>query len=131
MVDDISGATGQFFSLLRKDDKFQISNAYALRRTIQVETIKLDDIIDDGFNIPDLMKVDIEEAEELMFQGAKKIVKNAKTIIIIETYNLNIIQSFKDKEYSVFSLDESLKYAFLPKKFKSLNDAFMKKYTEI
>lgn len=131
LVDDVSGATGQFLSLLRKDDEFQISNAYGLRKTIQVETIKLDELIDDDSTIPDLMKVDIEEAEELMFDGAHKIIKNKTTIIIIETYNINVIRLFKENDYTVFSLDESSNYVFLPNKLNSLILEFKKSYIEI
>ena len=74
LVDGISCATGKFNSLLRKKDKFQISNAYRLSKTIQVETIKLEEMIDEDGSVPDLMKVDIEEAEEMMLQGHCKIL---------------------------------------------------------
>jgi FkbM family methyltransferase len=130
LVDDISGATGQFKSLLRKNDDFQISNAYGLRKTIQVETIKLDEMIDDGCEVPDLMKVDIEEAEEMMFQGACKIIKSKKTKIVIETYNPKVLKLFKDNDYSIFLLDDSSNYAFIPNTSKQLINSFGQKYRE-
>jgi len=130
VVDDLSGATGQFFSLLREDDLYQISNAYGLRRTIHVETIKLDELIDNGFPIPDLMKVDIEEAEGLMFQGAQKIIERKETIIIIETFNINIINLFKKNGYVIFIIDDNSNYIFIPKRSYRLVNQFRKKYSE-
>ena len=128
LVDDISGATGQFNSLLRKKDNFQISNAYRLRKTIQVETIKLDEMIDDDGAVPDLMKVDIEEAEEMMFQGACKIFKCKKTKIVIENYNPEFLKLFYDNGYSIFLLDDSSNYAFIPNTSKQLIHSFGQKY---
>lgn len=131
LVDDVSGATGQFNSLFRKEDNFQISNAYGLKKIIQVETIKLDEMIKDDSEIPDLMKVDIEEAEELMFQGACKIVESKKTKIVIETYNPRVLELFKKNDYSIFLLDDSSNYAFIPNASSELLVEFKQKYAEV
>ena len=131
MIDDFSGATSQFLSLMRKDDEYQISNAYGLRKTVEVETIKLDELIENEHSIPDLMKVDIEEAEELMFHGAHKIIDCKKTIFIVETFSMNVIKLFKNNDYAVFLLDESSNYAFVPKKYIRTINAIKKEYKEI
>ena len=131
VIDDFSGATSQFLSLMRKDDEYQISNAYGLRKTVEVETIKLDELIENEHSIPDLMKVDIEEAEELMFHGAHKIIDCKKTIFIVETFSMNVIKLFKNNDYAVFLLDESSNYAFVPKKYIRTINAIKKEYKEI
>ena len=74
------------------------------------------------------MKVDIEEAEELMFQGACKIVESKKTKIVIETYNPKVLKLFKDNDYSIFLLDDSSNYAFIPNTSKQLINLFGWKY---
>ena len=88
-------------------------------------------MIKDDSEIPDLMKVDIEEAEELMFQGACKIVKSKKTKIVIETYNPRVLELFKKNDYSIFLLDDSSNYAFIPNASSELLVEFKQKYAEV
>lgn len=47
--------------------------------TLNVPTMTLDELVENGYPVPDLVKMDVEGAEALVLQGAGRVLAEAKT----------------------------------------------------
>jgi FkbM family methyltransferase len=68
---------------------------------INVKTITLDKLIDDGLPEPDFIKIDVEGAEELVLKGSFDLLKRKSPMLMIEIHSrligqrcLNILQKY-------------------------------------
>ena len=129
MADDLSGATGQFECLYDESNEMAVASAYGLTRKIEVDTIRLDDFFESGMKVPDLMKIDIEEAEHLLFEGGSHLLEENKTVYIIECYNHDLLNKLKKHENNVYTLDDASNYLVCPKNYFQLNVEAAKKYS--
>lgn len=62
------------------------SNIDPAYEAVQVDVRVLDDLIPDAINFPDVIKIDVEGAEPLVFNGAKKALAKKKPSILSELY---------------------------------------------
>lgn len=77
------------------------------RRNVEkIELISLDEYVCETGTIPDLVKVDVEGAENLVVDGARELIIKHRPIFIIESENKNILdkidlwkQTFKDYRF--------------------------------
>lgn len=75
---------------------------------IEVETTTLDDVWQSGSRPPDLIKIDVEAAEHLVFAGAQSLIKQCQPIIVFECDSANVSSLtalLKDQGYSIVSAD--------------------------
>ena len=92
-----------------------------LLKHIDVDSIKLDDVIFKYYNKIDFLKVNIEGSEFYFLQGAKKtIIKYRPNIIIEYSYlRLSKIKNFNNEEF--FSFFRNLNYKIYPLDDKKVN----------
>jgi len=131
MADDVSGATGQFESLYDDTNEMAVASAYGLTRKIEVETVKVDEFLETGIEVPDLMKIDIEEAEHLLFEGGVHLLKENKTVFIMECFNQELLEKLKRHELNLYRLDDASNYIMCPKRYIQLNEKLTKKYSRL
>lgn len=99
---------------------------------IQVRTEKLDELIPNDIKI-ELIKVDVEGGEMLVFEGAKNLIQKDKPILIFEHglgasefYDgspAKLFAFFKSIDYAIFTLDKYLKES-APLNEEALKDQF-------
>ena len=85
------------------------SNTEAMSAAIEtynVEMVRLDDFVKDNrLNVIDLIKIDVDGIELDILRGAEHILKQNKTIVIVETNNdIQIIEFFEKLNYSIFNM---------------------------
>ena len=56
-------------------------------KTLEVETVRLDDVAKEYAVVPDLIKLDVEGAEYMALQGAADLLKEHKPILVLEVMN--------------------------------------------
>ena len=75
-----------------------------------IPTITLDDFIEERGVTPSFIKMDIEAAEDFVWEGAVHTLKNNKLFILIEihqTVNLpKLFKFFRDLKYKIYENDE-------------------------
>lgn len=74
-----------------------------------VETTTLDDLIEKGFPLPDVIKIDIEGQEYKVFLGARNLfINNPPKIVLVETHSKRLfsecLRFLKSFNYDVYSL---------------------------
>ena len=113
-VDDKSGATGQVAEAYDLSGDFAIARTYGLKTEITVPTTTMDTEIAAGAPVPDLIKMDIEEAEHLAIVGAAKLIALGRTIIAFECHRNEAIESMKAAGWAVFRVDDLHNYLAIP-----------------
>ncbi len=81
---------------------------------MQVNCTTLDDLISQGHPVPDLMKLDVEEAEHLVFKGASRLFGEGRTIIVFECYRPEAMEILARHGYSIFSIDALHNFVGIP-----------------
>ncbi len=62
---------------------------YAKLDTITVTVKTIDQLLEEGYAIPDLIKIDVEGAERLVLEGARKVLQTAHPSLFIEVHNIS------------------------------------------
>jgi FkbM family methyltransferase len=118
MVDTKSGAASQLKELYEHSGESAISRAYHLDTEIEVKCTTIDALIAAGEPPPDLMKIDVEEAEGLVFEGARSLIARRQTIFVFECYRPEATKFLKDSGYRIFAIDELYNFLALPPEFE-------------
>ena len=129
MVDEFSGATGQLEDFYDAENEYAIASAYGLKNKVEVETISLDSVIENGEVIPDFVKIDIEEAEALLFEGARIILERNESVYVLETYNMELLDNLAGFNNTIYKIDEASNYIIIPSRFDLLIEVIGSKYT--
>ncbi len=89
--------------------------------TIQVKTIKLDEWWKES-NRPkiDVMKVDVEGAELMVFEGGKEFLENEKPLILFEVHNKNL-EGYPYSYNDIFNFLQLIGYKILNLNFTSVS----------
>lgn len=58
--------------------------------TIITATATVDDLIGGGLPAPDLMKIDVEQAEHLVLAGATACLNKNRPVLVLETSNSEV-----------------------------------------
>lgn len=114
LVDEQSGATSQISEIFATSGTSSIAHTYGINKEIRVRTVTLDGEITRGAAVPDLIKMDIEEAEVLALRGAANLVTLEKTIIVFECHRKEAIGMLQDRKWSVFVIDDCNNYLAIP-----------------
>lgn len=105
LIDPISGATGS----LDIDNTTFLSRHYRIEQArTTVPMVTLDHVLSEG-PPPELVKIDVEGAENLVFNGAKNLVKSIRPIFIFECSCINhdiLSEYLLSLDYNLFSADE-------------------------
>jgi FkbM family methyltransferase len=113
-VDNKSGKTSQLSELYSTNHDAAIAHTYGLETEMQVNCTTLDDLISQGHPIPDLMKLDVEEAEHLVFKGASRLLAERRTILVFECQRPEAFEILKSHGYSIFGIDELHNFLGIP-----------------
>lgn len=94
--------------------------------TEKIQTVSLNEIIDSGVGVPNLIKIDVEGFEHHVIKGANKLLENSKlNAIIIELNGAGKRYGFSEDNIHLTILRHGFKpYAYDPftKKFTALSD---------
>jgi FkbM family methyltransferase len=123
-LDKSSGATGT----LAITENFNLYSFGWMQEMTIVQTVSLDQIqIEQNLAAPDLIKIDVELCEHLVFRGAKRLLAEAQPIIIFECAAGNRPECFtllEQLRYKIYSADEpngpletAINFLALPEKY--------------
>jgi FkbM family methyltransferase len=107
LVDDASGATGSLEVVGTIVNEQSLHHAYRVIRPISCRTRTVDSLIGEGVGPPDIMKVDVEGAEHLVFAGAERCLRQKHPVLIVETSNGPLVSKLRDMGYGVGEIDAS------------------------
>ena len=114
LVDEQSGATGQFSHLYESASEASIAKSYAHSKTIKVETTTLDAIIKEGALPPHLMKIDVEEAEDLVLTGGTELITSHRPVIVMESFGESSLKILASHDYKSYVLDANRNFLCIP-----------------
>lgn len=83
------------------------SQTGGVRHTVTVPTICLDDLVE-KFGLPDVIKIDVEGAEQKVLQGAVNILRTARPKLIVEvnsTNSLRVAQFLLSESYKIYDAE--------------------------
>jgi FkbM family methyltransferase len=105
LVDRASGATGSLQSVSNATHPLSLQREYRMTETISSRTATVDSLISGGLPAPDLIKIDVEGAEQLVLLGAQRCLSQTRPALILEISNLELLRELRDMDYSVFRID--------------------------
>lgn len=86
------------------------AGVYAECERLMVPAVRMDSLIDRGERVPDVIKIDIEGAEFLALQGARKLLVERKPLLFIEVHHICLMfqlqRLFHQLGYTASILDE-------------------------
>lgn len=114
VVDEQSGATSQIKEIFDSSGESAIAHTYGINSEIMVRTTNLDSEILNGMPVPDLIKMDIEEAEMLALRGATNLLSLGRSLIVFECHRREAIDLLKEINWSVYQVDNFNNYFAVP-----------------
>lgn len=122
-VSDFNGAANFFFTA-RDPESGSLITGYqgdSIQTTISVEVVKLDDFLAKiGVKEVDILKIDVDGSEPLVFSGALEVIKHSPRIAIFYEFNIKTmeilginplehIRQFRDLGFKIYGIDEAQK----------------------
>ena len=109
-VQVVSKAVSDKSAILRfEKGKNNSVGRFAVNGDLEVETISLDEFINDGNPSPDIIKMDIEGAEYDALVGAQEILKNKKPVIFLATHSSELrakcLKLLTEHGYTILTID--------------------------
>lgn len=131
--DRVSGATGRLQEVDSAHDSMTIQGSYAKQNNevVQVECHTLDGMLALGFVAPDLMKVDVENAELLVVEGGEQLFSKQHTLVLIEICDPRVFAFFERHGYDVWVIEESSLNFFAAPGGLFTGSALMKPYRKM
>ena len=117
LLDGASGSTGSLVD--DRGNEHSLHNAYDLNQKRQVLLLNLDVFADymEGKRV--LLKIDVEGAEDMVFEGASRFLSNYKPFIQVECFDPSKLEKLKqDFGYSVKEMEENFNYLLTPPGFE-------------
>lgn len=119
IADHASGATGSLVD--HTSNASSLHSAYGMKATVSVATVCLDAYTDYCRGKKVLIKIDVEGAESLVFDGGSQFFAVIKPWMIIECFNPASLNRFQELGYRIESLDENGNFLLMPQHNESLN----------
>ena len=116
LADEQSGATSQILEIFTSSGEASIAHTYGIAKEITVRSTTLDEELANRAAIPDLLKMDIEEAEVLALKGAENLLSLGKTLIAFECHRMEAIEMLQARNWSVYKVDNQNNYLAIPPK---------------
>ena len=116
LADEQSGATSQITEIFATSGETSIAHTYGISKEIMVRTTTMDEELANGAAVPDLIKMDIEEAEVLALKGAENLLSLGKPLIAFECHRTEAIEMLRARNYSVYRVDDHNNYLAVPPK---------------
>ena len=113
LLDGASGSTGSLVD--DSGNEHSLHNAYDLSQKTKVLLLNLDVFSNylDGKRA--LLKIDVEGAEDMVFEGARRFLSNNKPFIQVECFEPAKLEKLKeDFGYSVKEMEENFNYLLIP-----------------
>jgi len=131
--DRVSGATGRLQEVDSADEAMTIQGSYAKQNNevVQVECCTLDGIVAAGFKVPDLLKVDVENAELLVVEGGEQLFSKQHTLVLIEICDSRVFAFFQRHGYDIWVIEESSLNYFAAPSGLLTGSALMKPYRKM
>ena len=115
LIDDASGTTGSLVDDTKNSSS--LHSSYGLSKYRSVPTLKLDIFCEYALNKRTLLKIDVEGAEQLIFDGGREFLKQIKPIIQIECFERSRLECIEELGYDVKDLSENHNYLLTPRGF--------------
>lgn len=113
LLDGASGSTGSLVD--DRGNEHSLHNAYELDRKTKVLLLNLDVFSEyvEGKRV--LLKIDVEGAEDMVFEGALSFLPNNKPFIQVECFEPSRLDRLKEGfGYSVKEMEENFNYLLIP-----------------
>lgn len=118
LLDPISGKTGSVVD--QRLESGTLHHSYGLELYEMVKCVNLDSLLSIMPRVKVLIKVDVEGAEDLVFQGAKSMLGMLRPVIIFESFDLEKLNWLKEYDYVITDLHEKGNYVTYPKEEKTI-----------
>jgi FkbM family methyltransferase len=105
LIDRASGAAGSLESSRHTGEDWSLQTAYGLGEVIRCRTATLDELIAAGTPAPNLIKIDVEGAENLVLAGAKDCLAKVRPILIVETGDDGFRRALAAEGYVIYRID--------------------------
>lgn len=83
--------------------------AGSARRSVAIDTVTLDRLLERGHPPPTILKIDVESAEERVLRGATRVLDEARPIVLCEVRDAHagkVGRRFSDLGYGMFSWED-------------------------
>ena len=117
LVDNASGTTGSLVDDTK--NKSSLHSAYGMNRFRSVLTLKLDVFCEFASKKRTMLKIDVEGAEKLVFEGAQKFLSMNNPFVLIEAFERRNLEPLEVLGYHVVDLLENHNYLLKPPGFGS------------
>ncbi|WOO41267.1 FkbM family methyltransferase [Rubellicoccus peritrichatus] len=107
-LDKASGTTGSLED--QSDNDHSLHHAYGVGEWCSVPTLKLDIFTDFVKDRNVLIKIDVEGAEESVFEGAMNFIQAARPTILVECFDRSRLDVFESMGYIITRLPEEYNY---------------------
>jgi FkbM family methyltransferase len=112
VVDHASGATGSLLD--HSGNEASLHSAYGMKAAVACPTICLDAYTDYCRGKTVALKIDVEGAEELVFQGGRKFFREVRPWIIVECFEPRQLDWLAELGYGLEPLDENGNFVLTP-----------------
>ena len=112
VVDHASGATGSLVD--HSDNEASLRSAYGMKAAVACPTICLDAYTDYCRGKTVVLKIDVEGAEELVFQGVLRFIKEVRPWMIVECFEPRQLDWLAELGYEIETLDEKGNFLLTP-----------------
>lgn len=106
LMDRASGAAGALETVSQPNNSHRLHYSYRMTETIKCNVVAIDELIAQGRRPPDLIKIDVEKAEHLVLNGAKKCLEQHRSTLIVETVNDSLIAQLRSQGYRALRIDD-------------------------
>ena len=122
IVDDVSGAVGSIVD--QRGQIYNLQDSYRLMQEETIETRTLDEFLPQLSGECVLLKIDVEGAEALVFQGATRVLSEVRPIILFESFARDGFATLRAARYRVYSTEENSNYLAFPEELDRIMTQF-------
>ena len=112
VVDHASGATGSLMD--DSGNALSLHSAYGMKAAVACPTICLDAYTDYCSGKAVVLKIDVEGAEELVFQGGRRFFSEVRPWMIVECFEPKRLNWLSQLGYELDPIDENGNYMLTP-----------------
>jgi len=112
VVDDASGATGSLVD--HSGNRVSLHSTYGMKAAVACPTICLDVYTDYCRGKTVVLKIDVEGAEELVFQGGRTFFREVRPWMIVECFEPRQLDWLAELGYGLEPLDENGNFLLTP-----------------
>jgi len=121
LVDGVSGSAGTFKD--QRSNTSSLQNVYGLskKRLVQLDT--LDSFADQMAGYRVLCKIDAEDCEGEVIEGAARILREIRPFLIVESFDWRRLSPLLSFDYIIFDIEEGCNYLACPRECQAALEA--------